>query len=82
MQKKKILFILALICAVVQGAKADDGWSVWDGSSMEQPEVTTNCDRKVILIKSAANLAYIRKHWTERIDGERTTIGVLYKLKC
>ena len=74
MQKKKILFILALICAVVQGAKADDGWSVWDGSSMEQPEVTTNGDRKVILIKSAANLAYIRKHWTERIDGQRTEI--------
>ena len=72
--RKKLFFILALLCAVVQGAKADDGWSVWDGSSMEQPEVTTNGDRKVILIKSAANLAYIRKHWTERIDGQRTTI--------
>lgn len=74
MQKKKILFILALICAVVQGTKADDGWSVWDGSSMEQPEVTTNGDRKVILLKSAANLAYIRRYWTYRIDGLNTSV--------
>jgi hypothetical protein len=74
MQKKKILFMLALLCAVVQGAWADDGWSVWDGSSMTQPEVTTNGDRKVILIKSAADLAYIREHWHDAIDGLNTTI--------
>ena len=74
MQKKKMVFIIALICAVVQGAKADDGWSVWDGSSMEQPEVTTIGDRKVILLKSAANLAYIRRYWTYRIDGLNTSV--------
>lgn len=64
--------MLALLCAVVQGAWADDGWSVWDGSSMTQPEETTIGDRKVILIKSAADLAYIRKHWHHRIDGLNT----------
>ncbi len=29
--RKKLFFILALLCAMVQGVKADDGWDVWDG---------------------------------------------------
>ena len=34
MRKKKILFMIALLCAIVQGAWADDGWS--SASSYDQ----------------------------------------------
>lgn len=29
--KKNLFLMIALLCAMVQGVKADDGWDVWDG---------------------------------------------------
>ena len=31
MRTKQLFLILALLCAMVQGVKADDGWDVWNG---------------------------------------------------
>jgi len=63
--KKKILMILALLCAVAQGAWAQDGWSVWDGSSSEQPYMEKKSDRPTGYIGSAANLVWLREHWSD-----------------
>ena len=42
MKKLKFFFMLALLLtAVTQGAWADNGWSVWDGSESSEPKITT-----------------------------------------
>ena len=71
MKGKKILLILALLCAIVQEAWSQN-YDVWDG-------VTTTCPRymnkingstgEVIyewyVIQNAANLAYVTEHWND-----------------
>ena len=67
--KQKIFIMIALLCAVAQGAWADDGWSVWDGKSMDAPEIeTVKDDVYTLRIKSAAQLAYIRENFTYRMS--------------
>lgn len=75
--KKKVLLILALLCAVAQGAWAqipdptvfDD---VWDGHSTSKPEYYTGYFDEnpayqgysdVVIIKKASELAYLRDHF-------------------
>ena len=82
--KKKVLLILALLCAVAQGVWAqipdptvfDD---VWDGHSTSKPEYYTGYSNEnpayqgysdVVIIKKASELAYIRDHWNENADYE------------
>ena len=65
MRKKKILFMIALLCAIVQGAWADDGWS--SASSYDQysdADKPTHYDTyggrsDVHVIKTAANYLYV-----------------------
>ena len=65
MRKKKILMMLALLCAIVQGAWADDGWS--SASSYDQysdADKPTHYDTyggrsDVHVIKTAANYLYV-----------------------
>ncbi len=56
--KKKLLLMIALLCATAQGAWADK----WDGKTETQPRVY-NIGRKIIQISSAAELAYISSHF-------------------
>ena len=75
--KKKVLLILALLCAVAQGAWAqipdptvfDD---VWDGHSTSKPEYYTGYFDEnpayqgysdVVIIRKASELAYLRDHF-------------------
>jgi hypothetical protein len=59
--KQKILVMMLLLCATVQGAWADK----WDGRTERHP---CQYDREpVLLVSQGAELAYIRKHW---YDGE------------
>ena len=77
MKQKKLLMILALLCAVVQGVWADK----WDGSSESRPGYTY---QGRIIIYSAAELAYIRNHWEEKSasnTGYRYYYEIDYKLE-
>jgi len=82
--KKKVLLILALLCAVAQGVWAqipdptvfDD---VWDGHSTSKPEYYTGYFDEnpayqgysdVVIIKKASELAYIRDHWKDNAGYE------------
>ena len=67
MQKKKILFILALICAVVQGAKADDTYAY---PTKTKPEFYASYGGKsnVVVINTPAELAYITEHFDENSE--------------
>lgn len=56
--QKKVFFMLALLCAVVQGAWAD----TWDGSTSRP---TYDRDRDVVIIQTYAELAYIHQHWDD-----------------
>ena len=63
--KKKIFFMLALLCTIVQGARADDGWS--SASSYDKysdADKPTHYDTyggrsDVHVIKTAANYLYV-----------------------
>ena len=64
MKTKKILLILALLCAIVQGAWADK----WDGwTKTEPPGISYDNGYKYIAINSAAELAYIAEHWDDEV---------------
>lgn len=56
--KLKIILIIALLCALVQGGWAD----TWDGS-ISQPAYDSS--RGVYVIKKGAELAYIHQHWND-----------------
>ena len=60
---KKILSILALLCAVAQGAWADD----YGYPTKTKPSFETSYKGKsnVVVIKTAAELAYITEHFSE-----------------
>ena len=55
--KKKILMMLALLCAIVQGTRAQN-FDVWDGHTTTRPSQTANGG---YCINSAAELAYIEQ---------------------
>ena len=58
--KHKILLTTALLCIAVQGTWAD----TWDGSSTKRPAYDSN--RNCIVIRTAAELAYIRDCWDDK----------------
>ena len=64
--KKKLFPMIALLCAVVQGAWAD----TWDGSSTTKPQFYTSYDGKsnVVVINTPAELAYITEHFDENSE--------------
>ena len=71
MRTKKLFLILALLCAIVQGAWAQN-YNVWDGSSTECPIYgsyqsgsTGETYDEWCEIRNAAQLAYVREHWGE-----------------
>lgn len=56
--------MIALLCAVAQGARAQN-YDVWDGHTTTEPsQFSSHGGYK---INSAAELAYIRDHWDEEI---------------
>ena len=58
--KHKILLTTALLCTAGQGTWAD----TWDGSSTKRPAYDS--DRDCIVIRTAAELAYIRDCWDDK----------------
>lgn len=62
--KTKIIFILALLCAVAQGAWADDDYGY---PTKTKPEFHASYGGKsnVVVINTAAELAYITEHFYE-----------------
>ena len=59
--QKKIFPMLALLCAVAQGAKAQNGWSVWDGSEKSKPQHYDSYAgiSDVYVINNASELKYV-----------------------
>ena len=74
MQKKKILFFLALLCAVVQGARA--ATRTYEYPTKTKPAFEASHDGKsnVVIINTAAELAYITANFSEdsgyKVDGK------------
>ena len=69
MKTKKILFILALLCAVVQGAWAQD-FDVWDGHSESQPQLSQDDlvnGIYTLKITSGAELHWLHENWGSNI---------------
>ena len=64
--QKKIFMILALLCAVAQGAWAQN-YDVWDGVTKTKPQeiLDESTNEKVIHIRTAAELAYIRDYFKD-----------------
>ncbi len=62
--RQKILFLFALLCAVVQGAWADDTYAY---PTKTKPEFYASYGGKsnVVVINTAAELAYITEHFDE-----------------
>ena len=56
--------ILALLCAVAQGAWAQN-YNVWDGSTTTQPQFYSSYAgyTNVVVINTGAELAYVRDNW-------------------
>ena len=69
MKRKKLLFILALLCAIVQGAWAQD-YDVWDGHSESQPKLSQDDlvnGIYTLKITSGAELNWLHEHWSSNI---------------
>ena len=66
--KQKILLMMLLLCAMVQGAWGQSNWDVWDGSSQSVPwsEPQTGNRRPNIHIASGSQLAWIAERWNNR----------------
>lgn len=73
--KQKLFFLLALLCVMVQGVFADK----WDGFSTSKPA----WDGSAAVIKTAAELAYIRDHWAEGsgYDGDKYFYQLNYRVE-
>jgi hypothetical protein len=69
MRQKKLFLILALLCALVQGTRAQN-FDVWDGHTTTRPSEMAY--HGGWCINSAAELAYIREHWDEETGWEGT----------
>ena len=63
---KKVIIILALLLATVQGA-----WAVWDGVTTSRPTLYPSYGGRsdVVVINTAAELAYVREHWDDDYTG-------------
>ncbi len=70
--KHKILLVAALLCMTAQGAWADK----WNGSTTSCPAYDPN--NKRVVIRSAAELAYIRDHWSDKSDYDELKYTELY----
>ena len=57
--KKKIFFILALLCTIVQGTRAQN-YDVWDGTTTTQPSYSNHAFQ----INTAAQMAWLMKNYT------------------
>ena len=57
--KKKIFFMLALLCTIVQGTRAQN-YDVWDGTTTTQPSYSDHA----IQINTAAQMAWLMKNYT------------------
>ena len=64
MRIKQLFLTLVLLCAVVQGAWAQN-YDVWDGVTTTKPEYTDIVDGGYFEIRTAAELAYICQHFNE-----------------
>ena len=78
--KKKIFFMLALLCAVAQGTWAQITFpivydDVWDGRTTSVPVYYTEYKghTNVVVIKKASELAYIRDNWREKATYSENT---------
>ena len=60
--KKYLIMTIALLCAVVQGAWAQE-FDVWDGHTLEEPN--ENITGSSISITKASQLAYLSAHWKD-----------------
>ncbi|MBQ9666941.1 MAG: hypothetical protein IJV33_10790 [Bacteroidaceae bacterium] len=69
--KAKVLFILALLCTIAQGAWAQN-YDVWDGSTATRPQETNG----TIHITTAAELAYISNNFTNREWSDTTGLDI------
>ena len=91
MRIKQLFLTLTLLCAVVQGAWALVSWDgsyndVWDGHTTTKPQFMSSFHSdyygkdltNVVVINTAAELAYIRDHWSEYSDWQDQK--VYYKL--
>ena len=91
MRTKQLFLILALLCTMVQGAWAQFSWDgiyddVWDGHTTTKPQFKSSFHSdyygkdftNVVVINTAAELAYIRDHWSEYSDWQDQK--VYYKL--
>jgi len=67
--RQKIFLLFALLCALVQGAWAQN-FDVWDGHTTTRPSQYGN--HGGYCINSAAELAYIRDHWDEETGWHST----------
>ena len=74
--RKQYLFMFALLCAIVQGAWAQD-FDVWDGHTTTRP--TQIAGHGGYYINSAAELAYIRDHWEEKTGWSSWDTGKEYR---
>lgn len=71
--RQKIL-LLALLCAVAQGALAQN-FDVWDGTTKTRPASVNDCFQ----INTAAELAYIAENFTNYISSEETNRKCFYQ---
>ena len=63
MRTRQLFLILALLCAVVQGAWAQN-YDVWDGVTQKQPSITeVGAYNTRIDINSAAEMAWLMAHF-------------------
>ena len=75
---KKTLLFIALLCAVAQGAWAQN-YAYWDGLTREQPPLSGN---NTILIQNAAQLAYARDHWQDAVNNSYHYYDIDYYLQA
>ena len=67
--RKKLFLMLTLLCAAAQGAWAQN-FDVWDGVTETKPQEIA----RVIYIKKASDLAYLRKHFRDYIWNEHNEV--------
>ena len=91
MRTRQLFLTLALLCAMVQTSWAQFSWDgiyddVWDGHTTTKPQFKSSFHSdyygkdftNVVVINTAAELAYIRDHWSEYSDWQDQK--VYYKL--
>ena len=74
--RQKFLFLIALLCAVAQGAWAQN-YDVWDGVTQVTPWYCDNLHsykghKNTIVVRSAVEFAWLMKNWHNKtaLEGE------------